>query len=187
MAFDKRSFLAGVLMGLKLQRPPEGRTPPVTSGEVILAEDGTPMITEHIQWSNVSIYKLGSWYPSTYIQYGQDYYQRFGDEAAPETWYFFATVTDDTFGGSHNIIIFLSAQDYVGNSDVQLKHTQEGTPQSIYQLSVLGLYSPGEIRSSYTLNVETRLIIPGSILFVGTGPELMDFIASGSIKTLITD
>lgn len=64
MPFDTESFLKGYMTGLNLSRAPggHGRKPDVPNGIYILAEDGTPIITELFSSSDVSITPIGEWY-----------------------------------------------------------------------------------------------------------------------------
>ena len=46
MPIDYNSFMAGLQVGLRLQRPPEGRKPPAPSEAYMITEDDDRMITE---------------------------------------------------------------------------------------------------------------------------------------------
>lgn len=46
MPFDYESFITGVITGLKLGRPPQGRITPPISDSYIITEDGDEIITE---------------------------------------------------------------------------------------------------------------------------------------------
>lgn len=65
MPFDYNSFLQGVQTGLRLGRTSPGRVPPmppVPGGRYILTENGVPVITEKIVFSEVDLVILNVWY-----------------------------------------------------------------------------------------------------------------------------
>lgn len=60
MPIDYNSFMAGLQVGLRLQRPPEGRKPPAPSGRYILTESGEKVLTE-LRGTNVTFAATEAW------------------------------------------------------------------------------------------------------------------------------
>lgn len=94
MPFDKESFIKGYLIGVNLSRAPggQGRKPDIPHGKYILAEDGTPIITETLSSTDVTIYPIGDWYLSNNTEYPyQRIYHATSRPEAPQVYVVFAT------------------------------------------------------------------------------------------------
>lgn len=62
---DYKSFMTGVITGLKLGRTSLGRQPPVPSGKYILTEGGEKVLTETLfpELDSATLYNTNVWYP----------------------------------------------------------------------------------------------------------------------------
>ena len=109
MELDYNSFMAGVMTGLKLHRPPAGRKPPAPSGRYILTESGEKIITEYSS-SEVTLYRIGQWipYPEGYSFRG--YYRvmcrRQSGNYIPDDprYYFYGSFTDLGIGVTARVL-----------------------------------------------------------------------------------
>ena len=116
MTLDRASFIQGLITGLKLPRTPGGRQPPPPSQMYILAEDGTPIITEGLQVAPVtaiSMMGVREFAATSYVNgspdaeiadYGTERLSlRDRDDShiiynAPDVHLFWANITDGVFG-----------------------------------------------------------------------------------------
>lgn len=193
MITDYKSFIAGVQLGrrLRIWDAVRLKQPPVPSGVYILAEDGTPIITEVFPFE-VTNFIGGEWY--SYSRYAGWYW----DSAVVETGItarlmynaspgpnYFAWKTTNEFA----LVLWSEDPDIIGRNAYTVERLQSGgsitTIQTISgamqrQDAGNGIYWTWGIPEYYRPDNVTKW-------FDGGTPDLMQFMQSINPKYLITE
>ena len=196
MSFDQNSFMAGLLTGYKLGRGPKTRQPPPPSGIYILAEDGTPIITEiefpddvtlygSFEWIDGALYQNSS-YDAPIVEDGVNFAIRrlVDNEPVPSSTRFLlfrhATLTTVDY------VIFSFVEEEVSRSTYEIV---KETPDGAQRVAGIGIGSvlpgPGGL---YWARIGGATYRPdGAVMMEGTWDDLDTYMSSWYCNHVITE